>query len=140
MSVEKITYIDARKGALAGIEKGNLEIVLRVTAQAKSLAPVDFGVLKNSIMWRTYNQEGGNSEGPTLISQPGSKLSALVGTAVEYGIYQEFGTRRMKPQPFLRPAVAIEAEGQSASNVLKKIQAEQMRGPLAKGQKRETFR
>lgn len=30
----------------------------------------------------------------------------VVGTAVEYGIYLEFGTRHMDPKPFFRPALA----------------------------------
>lgn len=32
------------------------------------------------------------------------KLEALVGTAVEYGRYLEFGTTKMQPRPWLFPA------------------------------------
>lgn len=28
----------------------------------------------------------------------------IVGTNVEYAVYQEFGTRHMQPQPYFRPA------------------------------------
>lgn len=58
-----------------------------IEATAKSLAPVDTGALKNSI---------------------GSDISALhaeIGPTVSYGIYQEFGTSRMAPHPFMGPAL-----------------------------------
>ena len=60
----------------------------RIEARAKSLAPVDTGVLRNSITTRV--------EGP---------LKVTVGTDVEYAGYQEFGTRFQKGKPFMTPAV-----------------------------------
>ena len=59
-----------------------------IEADAKSLAPVDTGALRNSIS--------------TTISNGG--LSAEIGPTASYGAYVEFGTRRMSPQPFMRPA------------------------------------
>jgi len=41
-----------------------------------------------------------------LTEQP-PKNGAIVGTPVEYAIYQEFGTRKMNAQPFLRPAMDV---------------------------------
>lgn len=40
----------------------------------------------------------------------------IVGTNVEYAVYQEYGTRYMEPQPYLRPA-AREAQ-QNISNIV----------------------
>ena len=59
-----------------------------IEADAKSLAPVDTGMLRNSI--------------GTTISNGG--LSAEIGPTVHYAPYLEFGTRRMRPQPFMGPA------------------------------------
>ena len=64
---------------------------------------------------------------------------AYVGTNLEYAPYQEFGTRTMTPQPYLRPAIDVVVKGTSAMQVLAKINQETMRGALKKGQKRETF-
>jgi HK97 gp10 family phage protein len=58
-----------------------------VHGQAVELAPVDTGNLKGSIAWRVEGKTG------------------IVGTRVEYAPYQEYGTRKMQAQPFLRPAL-----------------------------------
>ena len=58
-----------------------------IEAEAKTLAPVDTGLLRNSIQT--------NIEAPT---------KATIGTNVEYAPYQEFGTRHQKGKAFLTPA------------------------------------
>lgn len=70
-------------------------VVIRKTAysierDAKSFAPVDTGNLRNSIS--------------TKFSSSIIMIRADIGPTAEYGIYQELGTSRMPPQPFLRPA------------------------------------
>ena len=57
------------------------------TDHAKDYAPVDTGRLQNSIH-------------PSSVS----KDTIAVGTNVEYAIYQEMGTSRMRAHPFLRAA------------------------------------
>ena len=56
---------------------------------AKEYAPVDTGRLRNSISHATAPEEG----------------AVYIGTNVEYGVYQEFGTVYQPGTPFLRPAV-----------------------------------
>lgn len=63
---------------------------------AKKLCPVDTGRLRNSIA-HTVKIERRES-------------AAYIGTNVEYGPFVEFGTRRSRAQPFLRPAVRDHAE------------------------------
>tara|TARA_R110002167_G_scaffold12153_2_gene52070 strand:+ start:810 stop:1001 length:192 start_codon:yes stop_codon:yes gene_type:complete len=58
---------------------------------AKRLAPVDRGILRSSIQYEIRKERG--------------ELTARIGTNVKYAVYQEFGTRYMKAQPFLRPAL-----------------------------------
>ena len=65
-----------------------------IEADAKSLAPVDTGMLRNSIS--------------TTIGAGG--LSAEIGQTASYAAHVEFGTRRMRPQPFMRPAAERRAE------------------------------
>ena len=55
---------------------------------AKRLCPVDTGNLRNSI---THEQMDENTE--------------VIGTSVKYAPYVELGTRKMRAQPYLRPAV-----------------------------------
>ena len=61
---------------------------LDTMADAKTLAPVDTGNLRNSI---------------TTDARPGD-LVAVVEATADYSAYVEFGTRRMRPQPFMRPS------------------------------------
>lgn len=61
-------------------------IGLQAEGYAKKKCPVDTGNLRNSIT-HVYDED-----------------SAYIGTNVEYAPYVEFGTSRMKAQPFLRPA------------------------------------
>lgn len=59
-----------------------------IEAYAKMMAPVDVGTLRNSINTQNY---------------PGS-LTATVGPSVNYAAFVEYGTSRMRPQPYMRPA------------------------------------
>lgn len=66
--------------------------VLDIEADAKQLAPVDTGDLRNSISSDVFG-DGRNGA-----------MTAEVGPTVEYGIYQEYGTSTQPGQPFLGPA------------------------------------
>jgi HK97 gp10 family phage protein len=68
---------------------------VKVDREAKHLCPVDTGRLRSSIMNQLATDERG--------------LLALIGTNVDYAIYQELGTRFMPAQPFLRPALRAAA-------------------------------
>ena len=63
-----------------------------VATEAKRLAPVDTGRLRASIG-----------------STPQADGSVIVGTDVEYGPYQEYGTRLQPAQPFMQPAIYLVA-------------------------------
>lgn len=63
-------------------------IALMVEKEAKELCPVRTGRLRASIHAGKEN-----------------KYTHYVGTNVEYAPFVEFGTRKMRAQPYLRPAV-----------------------------------
>src|SRR5512146_2562669 len=96
----KLTYsvkLDTRKlDSIRASDRNRAEAVLEVAARhiegmAKGLAPVDTGALRASIH----------------VSQE-RPLQRTIGDGVEYGIYQEFGTRHMPAHPFLLPALEAE--------------------------------
>ena len=59
----------------------------QVVAKAKTLAPVDAGFLRSSIDYQVI----------------GKTLTIRVGAP--YGMFQEFGTRYIRPHPYIRPAL-----------------------------------
>ncbi len=69
---------------------------------ARSLAPKDTGALKASIY-----------------SKLESNTVAIIGDGVFYGAFQEFGTDKHAPYPFLRPA--LEANKRTFEMELKEI-------------------
>ena len=73
------------------LEKAIEQASIVVESQAAVLAPIDTGLLKKSISHRIIRRN------TAIIGQ--------VGTSVEYAPHQEFGTYKMKAQPFLRPAL-----------------------------------
>lgn len=73
----------------AKVERALTAIGMTGESHAKDLCPVDTGRLRNSI---TNAVEMGEQ-------------AVYIGTNVEYAAYVELGTSRMKPQPYLKPAV-----------------------------------
>ncbi len=75
-----------RERAAVAIAKCALDI----EANAKRFAPVDTGLLRNSI---TSHRLG--------------PLDWEVESPVHYSVYQEFGTRFMRAQPYMTPATVL---------------------------------
>jgi HK97 gp10 family phage protein len=63
-----------------------------IESDAKLLAPVDTGALKNSIS-TTITGDG-----------RGWSMTAEIGPTVDYGIHQEYGTSTQSGTPFMGPA------------------------------------
>ena len=141
--IKVIKHGDAKAAVREGTKAGMIECAIRIVSQAKSWAPKQSGRLTNSIMWKSSNKSGGlNSDGGSkaegLQTTPG-EMEVVVGSNVEYSTYQEFGTRNMPPQPFLRPAIAIHGYGADAQQTMKKRAEENMKGKLQEGQDRVKF-
>jgi len=85
-------------------------VAFTVERLAKLLAPVDTGALRASIYTAMPGQANQLPPVPggakrVAIPTPTEALVAHVGPSVDYGVYQEFGTRFMAAQPFLIPAL-----------------------------------
>ena len=102
------------------VSDSSFEVGLVVEGQAKLLCPIDYGYLAASITTQSRDK-GTELETPSpnaskehsfphevssfkKIEKPSDEAETLVGTAVDYGPYVEFGTKYMDSQPFLRPA------------------------------------
>ena len=72
--------------------EGATEIGLFLESEAKLRTPVDTGLLRSSIFYRTKKTGEG-------------ERTVVVGTGTEYAIYVEKGTKKQKAQPFLKPAL-----------------------------------
>lgn len=98
------------------IGRSAFEIGLIIEGQAKRLTPVKYGYLRGSITTQTnetgtalenVNQQATGGKQPDrfqLIEKPNADGEVYVGTAVEYAMWVEFGTKKAPAQPFLRPA------------------------------------
>jgi HK97 gp10 family phage protein len=110
------------------ISDSTYKIGLVVEGQAKELAARRFGYMAASINTQSKDK-GDELENPSKyakeippsyhkvdsfrkISKPENDNETLVGTAVDYAPYKEFGTVKMEADPFLRPALDL-AMGES---------------------------
>jgi len=134
ITIKKITYGNPIAGVESGIKKGTLAILAEIAAHAKSLCPVDTGTLRASVGYMTSGESTTFFKNIKKI-EPGT---GYVGSPLDYATYQEFGTRYIKPQPYMRPSLAL-AKGVKAALLISKIQREEMRGALKKGEIRESF-
>lgn len=94
------------------------ESAQRTVAIAQELAPYDTGFLRGSVRVSTQamppiNPEKGTGslpfgEGNVTATIAGAQLgdTLFVGFTANYAVYQEYGTKFMRPQPFVGPAVA----------------------------------
>ena len=105
-----IKFTDNSKEIIEAMQQATVRALekcgLTAEGYAKKLAPVDTGNLRNSI---THDVDDGET-------------AAYIGTNVEYAPYVCLGTIHMKAQPFLKPAVAANA------NTYRKIIEDELKG------------
>lgn len=83
-------------------------IGLFLQGEAMVRVPVKSGRLRGSLTHATSRGQS-NARHPAkptdVVNRPYDKEEVWVGTNVEYAPYVEYGTKRMKAQPYLRPAL-----------------------------------
>lgn len=122
--VAKVEWLVGSDQALAELGKKSTEknVLIRtlkkaakpINDQAQSLAPIETGKLQISIHTGTQLTRRQRSS-----AYRAGKLGVAevhVGTVLSRGLFQEFGTVRMRPHPFMRPA--WEANKQRAEQII----------------------
>ena len=95
-------YGEAIDGAL---EAALIQAGVIVEGAASLLAPVDTGRLRGSITWQTIRSGSKAGDAQDEISKPRARDEVHIGSNVEYAQHVEYGTRRTRAQPYLRPAL-----------------------------------
>ena len=127
--VKVSTNFKEREIQIAGkraVGKSVFDIGLIVQANAKALTPVDTGRLRGSITTQARSRGTaleGEARGSDKINPPNDDLEVLVGTAVNYSPYVEYGTIHQSAQPFMRPALAL-ARGDTLNILVRNGRAE----------------
>ncbi|WP_130470643.1 HK97-gp10 family putative phage morphogenesis protein [Candidatus Magnetaquicoccus inordinatus] len=129
---------DALKQLPAKIQQNSLRSAVYAAAavirnEAKQKAPVVTGTLKRAVsITRNKKRSTGPMQAMKVIVRKGKKLRKVGKTGKNlsadawYAHFVEFGTKRMQPKPFLRPAYeakkesAVEAFRNSLANGIEK--------------------
>lgn len=112
VNAQRIKYGNVKTAVANGKEISNLMIGAAIASQAKLLAPVDYGQLRNSL------SASNTSRTEMLNNMAGEKAEALdtqglkddevyAGSNSDHAVAQEYGVgeRKLIAQPFLRPAM-----------------------------------
>lgn len=92
------------KATVTGLEA----VGFMLESHAKRAVPVKTGRLRGSISHATQQSParvGGKAMAGDGVSTPDDKYTLHVGTNVEYAPHVEYGTKRTRAQPYLRPAI-----------------------------------
>ena len=113
VNAQRIKHGNVKTAVADGKAISNLMIGAAIASQAKLLAPVDYGQLRNSL------SASNTSKTVMLNNMDGEKAEALdtqglkddevyAGSNSDHAVAQEYGVgeRNMRAQPFLRPAMA----------------------------------
>ena len=135
MTAERLKYGDPKKAIKAGVTVSNLSIGVAIASQAKLLAPVDLGQLRNSLSasslkeTKLLNNMTGEKAEP--LETTGLKEGEVyVGTNCDHNIYQEYGTVKQPAQPYLRPSAELVIEKKEPAEIVAKYCREKMEEEL----------
>ena len=122
---------------------GSVNIVLgaEIASQAKVLAPVDYGQLRNSISASSLTEtvllnDNNSEEQADELETTGLKGNEVfVGSNSDHTIFQEYGTVKQPAQPFLRPATELIVKKKSVEDIMTKYSREAMEEEFKKRKK-----
>jgi len=139
VNAQRIKYGNVKTAVANGKGISNLMIGAAIASQAKLLAPVDYGQLRNSL------SASNTSRTEMLNNMAGEKAEALdtqglkddevyAGSNSDHAIFQEYGTVKQPAQPYLRPAMEAVVQRKTPAEIFEKYGREAMDREL-KGRK-----
>ena len=137
VTVSRIKNGNVSDAILKTVKNSNLELGIQIASQAKVLAPVDFGQLRNSISASSLSEtkllNDSNGEKAEALETTGLKDGEVyVGSNSDHTIFQEYGTIKQPAQPFLRPSAELKAQGANMADIVKKYNRTAMEAELKK--------
>jgi HK97 gp10 family phage protein len=135
---KRTKYGNVKSAVADGKAISNLMIGAAIASQAKLLAPVDYGQLRNSL------SASNTSRTELLNNMAGEKAEALdtqglkedevySGSNSDHAIFQEYGTVKQPAQPFLRPAMEAIVQRKDPAEIFAKYGREAMDRELKGG-------
>jgi len=131
VNAQRIKYGNVKTAVANGKEITNLMIGAAIASQAKLLAPVDYGQLRNSLSASNLretkllnNMEGEKAD--ALDTQGLKDDEVYVGSNSDHAIFQEYGTVKQPAQPFLRPAMEAVVQRKTPAEIFAKYGREAM--------------
>jgi HK97 gp10 family phage protein len=135
---KRTKYGNVKSAVADGKAVSNLMIGAAIASQAKLLAPVDYGQLRNSL------SASNTSRTELLNNMAGEKAEALdtqglkddevyVGSNSDHAIFQEYGTVKQPAQPYLRPAMEAIVQRKEPAEIFAKYGREAMERELKRG-------
>jgi HK97 gp10 family phage protein len=128
---KRTKYGNVKSAVADGKAISSLMIGAAIASQAKLLAPVDYGQLRNSL------SASNTSRTELLNNMPGEKADALdtqglkndevyAGSNSDHAIFQEYGTVKQPAQPYLRPAMEAIVQRKDPAEIFAKYGREAM--------------
>ena len=131
VNAQRIKYGNVKTAVANGKEISNLMIGAAIASQAKLLAPVDYGQLRNSLSASNLretkllnNMEGEKAD--ALDTQGLKDDEVYVGSNSDHAIFQEYGTVKQPAQPYLRPAIEAVVQRKTPAEIFEKYGREAM--------------
>jgi len=131
VNAQRTKYGNVKTAVANGKEISNLMIGAAIASQAKLLAPVDYGQLRNSLSASNLretkllnNMEGEKAE--ALDTQGLKDDEVYVGSNSDHAIFQEYGTVKQPAQPYLRPAMEAVVQRKTPAEIFEKYGREAM--------------
>jgi len=140
VTVSRSKYADVKRAVKNSTTKTNIGLAVEIVSQAKVLAPVDLGQLRNSIsassLTKDYmlnDSEGEKAEPLNTTGLTGNEVFA--GTSSDHAIFQEYGTVKQPAQPFLRPSAELILSKKKVEKIMSDYSREAMEAEFKKRKK-----